>query len=63
MDKREEKKNRIINSSIHLMYLKGYNGTSIKDITDAAKIPKGSFYNYFKDKEKSKNTTSKSLDD
>ena len=33
------------------MYLKGYNGTSVKDITDAAGIPKGSFYNYFKDKE------------
>lgn len=51
MDKKEEKKNKIISSSIHLMYLNGYNGTSVKDITEAAKIPKGSFYNYFKDKE------------
>jgi len=33
------------------MYLKGYNATSVKEITDAAGIPKGSFYNYFKDKE------------
>lgn len=33
------------------MYGNGYHGTSVKDITDAAGIPKGSFYNYFEDKE------------
>lgn len=33
------------------MYRKGYNDTGIKEITDAAGIPKGSFYNYFKSKE------------
>ena len=47
MDKRTERKNKIISDSIDLMYLKGYNATSVKDITDAAGIPKGSFYNYF----------------
>jgi len=51
MDKKTARKNKIIDASINLMYLKGYNGTSVKDITDAAGIPKGSFYNYFKDKE------------
>lgn len=45
------RKDEIIKASIDLMYLKGYNGTSVKDITDAAGIPKGSFYNYFEDKE------------
>lgn len=45
------KKNMIIEKSIGLMYLNGYNGTSVKDITDAAGIPKGSFYNYFVGKE------------
>jgi len=45
------RKNEIIDASINLMYLKGYNGTSVKDITDAAGIPKGSFYNHFKNKE------------
>lgn len=45
------RKKEIIKNSIKLMYLKGYNATSVKEITDAAKIPKGSFYNYFKDKE------------
>ena len=33
------------------MKSQGYNGTSVKDIVDAAKVPKGSFYNYFKSKE------------
>jgi TetR/AcrR family transcriptional repressor of nem operon len=51
MKNKTERKNEIIRASIGLMYLKGYNGTSVKDITDAAGIPKGSFYNYFKDKE------------
>ncbi|MCY6370587.1 TetR/AcrR family transcriptional regulator [Clostridium ganghwense] len=51
MNKKLIKKNQIIENSIDIMYLKGYNGTSVKDITDAAGIPKGSFYNYFEDKE------------
>lgn len=29
----------------------GYNGTSVKDIVDAAEVPKGSFYTYFESKE------------
>lgn len=51
MKNKKFRKEEIIENSIDLMYLKGYNGTSVKDITDAAGIPKGSFYNYFKDKE------------
>jgi len=31
--------------------MQGYNGTSVKDIVDAAGVPKGSFYNYFESKE------------
>lgn len=33
------------------MRIHGYNGTGVKDIVDAAGIPKGSFYNYFESKE------------
>lgn len=33
------------------MKSQGYNGTSVKDIVDAAGVPKGSFYNYFESKE------------
>jgi len=51
MDKKEIRKNEIIRDSINVMHLKGYNSTSVNDIAVAAGIPKGSFYNYFKNKE------------
>ena len=51
MEKRVIRKNEILRDSIKLMYLKGYNSTSVNDIAQAASIPKGSFYNYFRDKE------------
>ena len=49
--KREDKKDRILDAGIKVMYLNGYNGTGVKDIVNAAGIPKGSFYNYFDSKE------------
>ena len=33
------------------MHRQGYNATGVKDIVEAAGIPKGSFYNYFESKE------------
>ncbi|SMF07947.1 transcriptional regulator, TetR family [Alteromonadaceae bacterium Bs31] len=51
MSKREEKKQAILLSGLEVMRQRGYNGTSVKDIVDAAKVPKGSFYNYFDSKE------------
>ncbi|GAB6138644.1 TetR/AcrR family transcriptional regulator [Halanaerobaculum tunisiense] len=51
MKKKETKKREIIENSSQLMHLYGYNGTSVKDVTDVAGIPKGSFYNYFTGKE------------
>lgn len=51
MNKRESKKDHILCSGLEVMKAKGYNGTSVKDIVDAAKVPKGSFYNYFDSKE------------
>lgn len=50
-DKKTLKKQEIIKKSIHVMFANGYNGTGVKDLTDAAGIPKGSLYNYFKNKE------------
>jgi TetR/AcrR family transcriptional repressor of nem operon len=44
-------KDRIIESGAHIMHLKGFNHTGIQEILDAAGVPKGSFYNYFKSKE------------
>lgn len=51
MTKHEDKKLEIIQKSSEIMYLKGYNATGVQELADAANIPKGSFYNYFKSKE------------
>ncbi len=48
---RAEKKQAILDKSADIMYLKGYNATGVQEIADAAGIPKGSFYNYFENKE------------
>lgn len=51
MSKREAKKLKILLAGLAVMRIKGYNGTSVKDIVSAAEVPKGSFYNYFDSKE------------
>ena len=51
MSKREEKKLHILLAGLAVMRQRGYNGTSVKTIVDAACVPKGSFYNYFDSKE------------
>ena len=51
MNKREIKKDHILCAGIEVMRTCGYNGTSVKNIVDAAGVPKGSFYNYFDSKE------------
>lgn len=51
MNKRLSTKARIIECGLEVMRDHGYNGTGVKDIVDAASVPKGSFYNYFASKE------------
>ena len=51
MSKSEAKKELILERGLKVMMTHGYNGTSVKDIVDAAGVPKGSFYNYFDSKE------------
>jgi TetR/AcrR family transcriptional repressor of nem operon len=51
MSKSEAKKDHILASGLEVMKANGYNGTSVKDIVEAAEVPKGSFYNYFESKE------------
>ncbi len=46
-----EKKEEILQAGLEVMYDKGYNGTSVRDIVEAAGVPKGSFYFYFDSKE------------
>jgi TetR/AcrR family transcriptional regulator, transcriptional repressor for nem operon len=48
---RENVKEQIIAAAVETLHRKGFNGTSVQDITDAAKVPKGSFYNHFESKE------------
>jgi TetR/AcrR family transcriptional repressor of nem operon len=51
MNKRDSKKDHILWAGLKVMMAHGYNGTSVKDIVDAAAVPKGSFYNYFESKQ------------
>jgi TetR/AcrR family transcriptional regulator, transcriptional repressor for nem operon len=44
-------KERIVVAALEAMHQRGFNATSVQDITDAAKVPKGSFYNHFESKE------------
>ncbi|MCB1192578.1 MAG: TetR family transcriptional regulator C-terminal domain-containing protein [Leptospiraceae bacterium] len=51
MKKRETKRKEILNKTYHLIQLKGYHATGIKELADEAGMPKGSFFNYFQNKE------------
>jgi TetR/AcrR family transcriptional repressor of nem operon len=44
-------KEQIVVAAIETLHRKGFNGCSVQDITDAARVPKGSFYNHFGSKE------------
>lgn len=44
-------RDRIIQAANQLFYQRGYNLTSFSDIADAAELPRGNFYYYFKSKE------------
>lgn len=46
------KREHLIRTGQELIWSKGYDLSSIKDITTAAGLPKGSFYHYFESKEK-----------
>ena len=48
---RDNTKSRLIEIGAEIIHLKGFNNTGIKEILKSAGVPKGSFYNYFKNKE------------
>ena len=48
---KENIKNKILETGAEIIHLKGFNHTGIQEILNAAKVPKGSFYHYFKNKE------------
>jgi TetR/AcrR family transcriptional repressor of nem operon len=41
----------IVTAALEEFHTRGFHGTGVKDITDAAGAPKGSFYNHFESKE------------
>ena len=49
-EKDTEKETRLLNSGFKLFTHKGFKETSIQEIVDDAKVAKGTFYTYFKDK-------------
>jgi TetR/AcrR family transcriptional regulator, transcriptional repressor for nem operon len=42
---------QLLNAGVAALHSKGFNGCGVQEITDAAGVPKGSFYNYFESKE------------
>jgi TetR/AcrR family transcriptional repressor of nem operon len=48
---RTNTRNAILEIGMKLFIERGFNACSVQDITEAAGVPKGSFYNHFKSKE------------
>jgi TetR/AcrR family transcriptional regulator, transcriptional repressor for nem operon len=48
---RPSKREDIVEAALDQFHAHGFNATGVKDITDAAGVPKGSFYNHFDSKE------------
>jgi TetR/AcrR family transcriptional repressor of nem operon len=42
---------QLLSAGVETLHRRGFNATSVQDITDAAGAPKGSFYNHFESKE------------
>ena len=44
-------RDHLVASGLETLHRSGYNGAAVQDITNAAGVPKGSFYNHFESKE------------
>lgn len=44
-------RDKLLTAGLETMHRLGFNGCSVQDITQAAGVPKGSFYNHFESKE------------
>ena len=42
---------KLVSAGLDTLYRRGFNGCGVEDITRAAGVPKGSFYNHFESKE------------
>ena len=48
---RPSMRDQLISSGLETLHRQGFHGSAVQDITNAAGLPKGSFYNYFESKE------------
>jgi TetR/AcrR family transcriptional repressor of nem operon len=48
---RASNKEQIVEAGLKILLDKGFNGVGVQEITEAAGVPKGSFYNHFESKE------------
>ncbi|MEU8075598.1 TetR family transcriptional regulator C-terminal domain-containing protein [Catellatospora citrea] len=48
---RKSMREEIVTAALDQFHRRGYHAAAVKDITDAAGVPKGSFYNHFDSKE------------
>ena len=49
--KKPTNRDKILNAGLHVLLRQGYCGSSVRDITDKARVPLGSFTNHFASKE------------
>ena len=42
---------QLLETGLQVLHERGFNATSVQDITEAAGVPKGSFYNHFESEE------------
>ncbi|HEX9490380.1 MAG TPA: TetR family transcriptional regulator C-terminal domain-containing protein [Stellaceae bacterium] len=50
-DSTKDVRERLLEAGVATFHRLGFNGCSVQDITEAAGVPKGSFYNHFESKE------------
>src|SRR5882724_725231 len=48
---RRNVREQLLSAGLETLHRRGFNATSVQDITEAAGVPKGSFYNHFESKE------------
>jgi TetR/AcrR family transcriptional repressor of nem operon len=51
LNQKQINRENLLNQGVGLLMQQGYHGTGLKEVLDAVRIPKGSFYNYFGSKE------------
>jgi len=49
--RKDEVRQRLFRAAVHLFGTRGFNATTVEDITQAADVGKGTFFNYFRTKE------------